>query len=559
MKKILSVLLALVMTLSLFALSGCKKDGESMTDVELFKSALGRLSSPKMLDVLTDSKLAKNANHTSFSLDKLDLSLPMNFGEDSENAFPEIGLDLYKFVEDSFSLSGDVKLDGEELGANFELRDGEKFYLSVPDATDRYLTGTIDELSDLMVGASLDMAREDDEFGGAVSAPNNIYASLSALVEVIDDAEKLVFGDDNISRSEKEVEVFGESLKLDCLTLTLDENIAQKLIEVFADALGYDEADEKISELIEDEGISFDLTIALYLDGEDPRRCEMSLDGTVDGDRGSGSFGVSFEADVENSLKIFKNEGEMSLSVDGDEVVGAKFGCALELDGKNITGDASFVPSFEADLSDEYAALAEDLELSAEIDGTLEHDTFDIGVKCELSLGSFAIKLPMNIGGTFDKDHLSTEFEISASFMGAGFELKASTLTEKADVEPVEYDPALAVEIGDEDALREFCEDVSGYVENLESISAFAASLFDSAETLPSDGDFDDDYYYYDDYDDDFYYDDFYDDDFDYDYDDDFDFDLDYDLDYDDFYFNNSYDDFADFDFSNFSGIGNLT
>lgn len=552
MKKLISLLLAIVTALSLLTLSGCKKKSESLTDAELFKNALCQLFYPEIFEKLSVEQQLQRANHTSLSLDRLAISLPESFGGTSaDTAFPSFGIELFKFDDEHLALSGNVELDGDVLDGRVELCDGEQLYLSIPSATDRYITCTLDSLAELMEDSG-DISREQ---------LHDIADSVSAFAKAVEAVDELILNDDRLSRDTEYVEVFGEEQRLDRLTLTLDESLAPELLEYFADVLGdslpEDTLDsDELEELINDEGISLELTLSIFLDGDELRRCEMELDAEIDGERDSESLGVSFEADVENTSKGFKSIGELTLLANDDEVLSAEFDSELALNKNGLTGEAHLVPTVTASSSD--GTTTQSFEISTELDGVLERDSFDIDIECELSLGAFSIKLPIELCGTFDKEHIDAELSLSTSFMGVGFEFKASALAEDTDLEAVEYDSELAVELDDNDGLREFATDVADYVDGLDSLGEFLSRILSSAETLPLEPDYDNDYFY--DFDDDYYndyFDDYFDDDFYY-FDDDSDYDFDY-FDDDDFYDPDEpyyrYDDFGDFDFDVFDDV----
>lgn len=536
MKKILSVFLALALLCSVFALNGCEKSTESMTDRELFSEALHQISTPKMFEKLTESELFKNANHATFSIDKLDADFEDLIGVDLPT-LPSIGFDIFRYDDDDFALEGNVELDGDSLGAKLEIKDGERFFFSMPDASDLYFTASLNELLD----------EYDDSVFADTDKLKDMYSSLSEAFGKLED----VILDGNLERSSDESEeVFGEEISLDRLTLTLDEKTLKDMFSTVIDALPEELLEElfgtsTVDEMLEDSEFSLDAELAFFFDGNALRLCTLS----VIGEEGTEQFKIKGRIELENSEKKFDRTSEFSLSANGTELITLDSECSFELDGKELTGEMSFKPTVTDAAAGDLSGTVQSLELSADIDGTFSREDFDIDAELELSVEGIALKLPVAFNGSYDDEHIELESTLDFNLIGTSFKIESSASLEKLDdLKSGSYsdENAITVEdaitVGDENGnIEKFTDDVADYLSKnkhiydfIEEIAEIVADIqYNSNYGFDDYDDFEFDDFDYDDSDDDYFFDDLDDlDNFDNDYFfddlDDFDFGYDY-------------------------------
>lgn len=494
MKKILSVFLALVLVCSTLVLSGCKDSTKSMTDTELFNEALSQLFTPKMFEKLTESELFTTANHASVSVDRLDADFKELIGIELPT-LPSVGLDFFRYGDRSFALEADMELDGEQLGAKLELKDGERFYLSLPDASDLYITASFEELLEQY---------DTSELEGISNVPGTI-ASLAEAFGKLDD----VLLDGNLERSSDESEeVFDEEMSLECLTLTLDEKALKDVLSTVLDALPEGTDDElldgrTLDELFDEAKLSLDAQLDFFFDGTALRLCTLSLDCDVDGN----GFELDGRVELENSEKKFERVAELSLSADGSELMSLDSECSFELDGKELTGELSLKPTFA---DEEASSSLNSFELAADIDGSFSHEDFDIDAELELSVEGVALKIPMSFEGSYDKEHIELESTLDVSFMGTYLKLETTAALEKLDdLKSADYSDSDAITVDNaDDRIDELAEDFAAYLMKKEQLLGFfteISELFGDSQSGRDDDydydyDYDDDYYDYDDY-----------------------------------------------------------
>ena len=229
MKKFLSIMLALLMVLSVLALSGCKKEEtedepKPKTNAELFMGALSQLMIPEMAKSFVDTDVIMNANHVALALDELSISLPENLSGGVEiPTLPTAAFDFLKTGDNSFILSGDVTLEDETLGGKVELIDGETFYISVPKASDSYLTFTLAELMEEAVFLGENEVNSD-----------TVKYVIGVLADALGTLRDAILTDENLTSENVTAEVFGDEISLNKLTLKLDtDDIFEVVNQVF--------------------------------------------------------------------------------------------------------------------------------------------------------------------------------------------------------------------------------------------------------------------------------------------------------------------------------------
>lgn len=496
MKKFLSVMLALLMVVSVMSLAGCKKGGNEeeakpKTNAELFIGALEQLMTPAFCKQIVDTSVMEEANHFAFSIDELSVTAPEGAG-DEVPTLPTMDIELFKTGDKSFVVNGDITLDEEILGGTFELVDFNKFYISMPEATDLYLTGAIDELLEEMVIVQGEGTKED---------LNTIKAVIASVVETLSSSCDIFLSEDNLTKEKAEVEVFGEKVSLDKLTLSFNTDMIMDFVKNIIESLP-DELKSEMEAEFEEEGktldemmdelseellaeLTFDGEIIFYLDGENVKRYEVSVKMESDEDvlETNGYF------DIINTADTYKLEGVSTLKEYGNEI-STSVDCEITLKDGKLTGEYSCIPEFksEENTDDENAsagmnAILERLEVTAELDGEISEDKYDIDIECELSAGGMAFKLPVTLKGEIADDKITADLDVELNIMGAGFKLGVTALADKTDdVKAGEYDAENAVSMDDEDKLDEFVSDISEYAAGLESFAELFGSMGGTSE-----------------------------------------------------------------------------
>lgn len=494
MKKFLSIMLALLMVLSVLALSGCKKaetedEPKPKTNAELFMGALSQLMIPEMAKSFVDTDVIMNANHVALALDELSISLPESLtGGVDIPTLPTAVFDFLKTGDNSFILSGDVTLEDETLGGKVELIDGETFYISVPKASDSYLTFTLAELM------------EEVDFPGKNEVNSDtVKYVIGVLADALGTLRDAILTDENLTSENVTAKVFGEEISLNKLTLKLDTDgileIAKQVFESLPEDIKtefYKNLDEEktIDELIEEAKEQSDTDVALecsvYLDGENVRKIEFACNMAGENET---IVEIKYAADILNTADTYKIDGEEKISMDGyvsEELVTVKTEGEITLKDGELKGKINCKPEFnipEEDLlyeseSASFLTMLKDLEISAEYDGTLRDGGFDIELESEISLGGMAIKIPVTVKGELSDSKISIDVDMDVSFMGAGLNLGITALVEKdAKAEKGTYDADKAITTNDQYKFDEFASEVSEYVEGLEKLSELFASF----------------------------------------------------------------------------------
>ena len=491
MKKFLSIMLALLMVLSVLALSGCKKaetedEPKPKTNAELFMGALSQLMIPEMAKSFVDTDVIMNANHVALALDELSISLPENLtGGVDIPTLPTAVFDFLKTGDNSFILSGDVTLEDETLGGKVELIDGETFYISVPKASDSYLTFTLAELMEEAVFLGENEVNSD-----------TVKYVIGVLADALGTLRDAILTDENLTSENVTAKVFGDEISLNKLTLKLDTDdifeVAKQVFESLPEDIKtefYKNLDEEktIDELIEEAKEQSDTDVALecsvYLDGENVRKIEFACNMAGENET---IVEIKYAADILNTADTYKIDGEEKISMDGEELVTVKTEGEITLKDGELKGKMNCKPEFnipEEDLlyeseSASFLTMLKDLEISAEYDGTLRDGGFDIELESEISLGGMAIKIPVTVKGELSDSKISIDADMDVSFMGAGLNLGITALVEKdAKAEKGTYDADKAITTNDQYKFDEFASEVSEYVEGLEKLSELFASF----------------------------------------------------------------------------------
>ena len=488
MKKFLSIMLALLMVLSVLALSGCKKaetedEPKPKTNAELFMGALSQLMIPEMAKSFVDTDVIMNANHVALALDELSISLPESLtGGVDIPTLPTAVFDFLKTGDNSFILSGDVTLEDETLGGKVELIDGETFYISVPKASDSYLTFTLAELME-----------EAAFLGESEVSYDDIKYVIGVVADAIGTLRDAVLTDENLTSENVTAEVFGDEISLNKLTLKLDTDDIFEVVNQVFKSLPEDikteiynildeekTIDELIEEAKEQSDTDVDVECSVYLDGESVRKIEYSAEDHETG------FKTEYAADILNTADTYKIDGEAKRYVNGDMSATVKTEGEITLKDGELKGKMNCKPEFnipEEDLlyeseSASFLTMLKDLEISAEYDGTLRDGGFDIELESEISLGGMAIKIPVTVKGELSDSKISIDADMDVSFMGAGLNLGITALVEKdAKAEKGTYDADKAITTNDQYKFDEFASEVSEYVEGLEKLSELFASF----------------------------------------------------------------------------------
>lgn len=491
MKKFLSIMLALLMVLSVLALSGCKKEEtedepKPKTNAELFMGALSQLMIPEMAKSFVDTDVIMNANHVALELDELSISLPENLSGGVEiPTLPTVAFDFLKTGDNSFILSGDVTLEDETLGGKVELIDGETFYISLPEASDSYLTFTLGELME-----------EAFFLGENEVNSDTVKYVIGVFADALGTLRDAVLTDENLTSENVTAEVFGDEISLNKLTLKLDtDDIFEAVKQVFESLpedikteffKNLDEEktiDELIEEAKEQSDTDVDVECSVFLDGENVRKIEFACNIAEENET---VCEIKYAADILNTADTYKIDGEEKISMDGEELATVKTEGEITLKNGELKGKMNCKPEFnipEEDLlyESESASLftmLKDMEISVEYDGTLRDDGFDIELESELSLGGMAIKLPVTVKGELSDSKISIDADMDVSFMGAGLNLGITALVEKdAKAEKGTYDADKAITTDDQYKFDEFASEVSEYVEGLEKLSELFASF----------------------------------------------------------------------------------
>ncbi len=490
MKKFLSVMLALLMVVSVMSLSGCKKDGNEeeepkIENAELFIEAYKQMLFPKIAGNFIDTDALAGAKSFGISLDEFKME---SMGEVME--LPEIDLEFIKTGDKSFDAQASLKAGEDVLRAVLTVEEFKKFYVSVPAASKLYITGTIEDLlSDATVFTPNAEVKTEDT--------DTIKAVFGVIVDAFEKLDDILIAEENITSETVEAEVFGEKLSLNKLTLKLDtDDLVSFVVDIF-DSLPEDikaelnkelesegkTLEEELTDTFKGSGTTYDVVWSFYLDGKDVRKMETSYDADIEGEK----IAYTVNVDVLNTADTYKAATEAKMVDNGEEVVIKADEEITVKDGK-ITGEMTSKPEFdipETEENAEVSAMLQDMEISAEYEGTVTDKGFDIEIENEISMGGMAFKLPVTVKGERSDKSLAIDMDASLNLMGMmdiAIGLTGFVSNEAPEYEPAQYIPENAVSVDDEEKLDEFVSDISEYAEGLESFAELFGSMGGTSE-----------------------------------------------------------------------------
>lgn len=467
--------MALVMIVSVMTLTGCKKS--KLTDAELFELGLNQLVTPKIAEVFAGADTFKDSNRFALSLDNMEISSSLA-GE--EMKFPKIAFEALMKDEESGKVTFDMAMDEEKIGGILQLVDGDKLYVSFPEATELYLVCTFEELLEL----SGFMPAEGEEAEG-ISIISSFFSGFFVRNETETQADISL---DEYLESEKVTEkVFGEEVDgLKKITVSFDGEDWNKIFEEAFKLLP-----EETVDLIEipeiDEEMNIEFSMSVYMDGEELKKFECDMDMNVDGK----PVTTKIELDVENTADTYKLDGDVKVNVNGGEVMKIDVKTDVTLEDGELEGEMKLKPKFniavlgEEEAVSEMEALLEGCAITVELEGELTEEAFDIEVTTGVTVSMMTLKIPFEIKGEKEDDKCTFEFGFDMSVMGMmDIVLNATLEVEKVDdVKLDEYDEENAFGIDDEDKGEQFVTEISEYFDSLEGMKSFFESLEKSSSS----------------------------------------------------------------------------
>lgn len=469
MKKVLSIVLALLMMFSVVSLTGCKK---KQTTAELFVSAMEQLLTPEFMSDFAGEGIVDGANKFSLTVDELELDMDTLAGLMGEEIgeLPSIYVEYVNDGAGYSGLSGEFSVGVDELAGRLDFIDG-KVYLSVPNATDSYFAATVEDL----------VKKEQDESGE--EAAEEMRSTLEGLSEGLgllsggaytEELKEEYFTVEN----KVSAEVFGEETDgLKKITLELDKEAYSAVMSELDMSVSMNltgESEEEISAV----------KIAVYLDGTSLKKAELEIksENTV----------IDGYLDVDSGKTEHKLEGKFDVTAEGEELATIDVESDIKLDGDKISGETIVKPVINLPEDAEETMgidtvtlrMLENLKITAEYDGELGDDTLDMNVDLELTLGVFAIKLPLEYKYTIEDDKYTCKFSCESSIMGMiDFKIGAEYVMENvSDIERPEYDEADSIGIDDEDVLDSFSSEIREYIAGLEDLSALLEGFENGGE-----------------------------------------------------------------------------
>lgn len=484
MKKFLSIMLALLMVISVLGLAGCKKGGdaehEPKTKAELLEYGFEQLMAPEIFGSITDGMQIKDANHYELILDKLAIGAPgmIGNGEAEQIVMPVIEIIAETVGEKGLVLELAATLDDETLKFGAELTEDEKLFIDIPDASEKYISITTEQMMALLFGLG------EGDVAMSSMAVAEIIAEMSASLG------GYVFDDKYISEETADAEVFGETRSLKKITWRMDrdvffeivEKVVKDLMEKLPEEITGGEAPDfdELREEMQDVDLNFGLDF--YFDGE--TLSKLGIDMKIEADEEK--IEVNGALDMINTAKEFKQKGDIKIVMLGEEIAKIKVDTEIGLENDELEGEMKLTPEFDFEALEapvEAAQILEDFEIVCNIEGTLTDEAFDIETEYELSIGGMAIKLPLAFKGEIKDDKFTADIDIDFNLMGVSLEMGAEYVVEKKDdVKPIERDPAKAVSPDDEEAFEALGEDVMTYLEGLEGFAELFGSMGGTSE-----------------------------------------------------------------------------
>jgi len=476
------------------AIAGCTKNGSSgdenedakpKTNAELFNYAMEQLMAPEIMTNFVDTDLFKDANHFALAVDKLDLKASDAVGLGEIPTLPTGGIEVYRNGDKSFTLKLGAELDDEAIGTVLEVENFEKFCLSMPDATDLYLAGTFKELFEL-VPLSMTVESSDDS-KTATNDMETVKTILGALVDGFKDYKSILFTDENLTKESAEVEIFGEMLTLDKLTLKLGiEDIFAFVVPMF-EALPEEmkaeldiedmTADQMLEMFKEEAGFKkYDFKISFYLDGEEVKSYEIEYEIEMAEELVYNLTSV----DIINTADTYKAEARIKDVTDGTGMFATSKTELTVKEGK-IKGEISYKPENDLDISLAATDITDMLVLfgyTAKINGDITDAEYDMDIDCDLDFGGMEINLPLTVKGTKADGKLERDIDFSFNFMGMveaaiGFTVMVEKVSELPEIA---YDAENAVTLNDETKLKQLVSEIGTYVSGLDGFNELFGS-----------------------------------------------------------------------------------
>ena len=492
MKKFLSVMMALLMVLSVLAIAGCTKNGSSgdenedakpKTNAELFNYAMEQLMAPEIFADMLGIVQYEDVNHVNISVDELEVAAP---GVAEMPTLPKLEIDGVFTGEESGIATLIATLEDETVKFIVEATEDGKVYLSAPEATEKYIVTTLEQFTELGVF--------EPDSGDTPQA----FESFAAIAEKLEGIGEHVIKDENLTKESADVEVFGESMTLDKLTLKLDldaildiaEEFMGELMEVLPEEMtggempDFDELREEMKD-----GLAVDFALSFYLDGEDVKKLELDVAVESEGEKAE----IGGELDVLNSDEAYKLKGEIKVNALGEEM--AKIGLDTDItlkDGK-LEGESKITPELNLEAMEapaEAAAILEDLSIGFAVEGEVKEKAFDVEYEYGVTVAGMTVKLPLTLKGEKEDGKSTLDIDVDFNLMGAKLVFAATVTGEKIDgVKAGSYEADNAVAIDDEDAMNELGEELEEYFGGLEK---FAELFSGMTQTAPE---YDDEFY----------------------------------------------------------------
>lgn len=492
MKKFLSVMMALLMVLSVLAIAGCTKNGSSgdenedakpKTNAELFNYAMEQLMAPEIFADMLGTVQYEDANHVNISVDELEVAAP---GVAEMPTLPKLEIDGVFTGEESGIATLIATLEDETVKFIVEATEDGKLYLSAPEATEKYIATTLEQFTELGVF--------EPDSGDTPQA----FESFAAIAEKLEGIGEHVIKDENLTKESADVEVFGESMTLDKLTLKLDldaildiaEEFMGELMEVLPEEMtggempDFDELREEMKD-----GLAVDFALSFYLDGEDVKKLELDVAVESEGEKAE----IGGELDVLDSDEAYKLKGEIKVNALGEEM--AKIGLDTDItlkDGK-LEGESKITPELNLEAMEapaEAAAILEDLSIGFAVEGEVKEKAFDVEYEYGVTVAGMTVKLPLTLKGEKEDGKSTLDIDVDFNLMGAKLVFAATVTGEKIDgVKAGSYEADNAVAIDDEDAMNELGEELEEYFGGLEKFAELFSSM---TQTAPE---YDDEFY----------------------------------------------------------------
>ena len=265
MKKILSILLAAAMILSLTAILGsCSFNLKPKTPSEKFREAYEKIAEELRVGPLDKQYEVKDANDIDATLT---VKAPALIGDDAVTVVIRGGFDRDREIG---SADITLKYKSSEIRANAEVTDGDVIIASFPGSSDDYLCLPIEKAGDLL----------DEDFGKLVKEIRSYIGKIGGTNETTEKLREKYETDERVSVEETDAEILGEKVSgVEKLSVTLERDDIVDIMKTISEPLQLLGGDKTIVEEFDEDSLDENakVTVNLYTKDGHTVRAELLL------------------------------------------------------------------------------------------------------------------------------------------------------------------------------------------------------------------------------------------------------------------------------------------